>query len=491
MASLRPRRLNPETRWSNVASSIGGDHLSKKSQGVAYINPHSRVKRRVIIFCSGCITYVFHFLLFSSVNNSPLLRYNYYHPDENSSSSLSFYCTDCEETKITTCADIFAQYPNLLEECLVDPKQDQCALNCPDLPYPSTIGITSSPTILSSTARAAPVLPSSSSSSSLGNVIPSLWPSIHEGKWLDDPTHCLAVRNTTQECLHGKYRLDVPGFRPVTPSQACATFSKHGVTEIKMVGDSLGRHLWQALAMLLADDIRHATFGKGPPCVDDAAFSEANCRFDGAGTGDVVTVCHNSITVRFQASQGIRDEQVPPLVVDNTDGKSLLLYSVGNHPGNGRQDGLSRNGILNVTAYQSTKWRTFHEPYFWGKGHYMIWIPHFKIRVGRTDESNERALTFLQESSHYFARLGAPTLNTFTMTKAAAGFLCVSCNNGFDIYPSCNYLRKGTCQLSTVTYDGYHYTRHLNLWKAHLLLHLFRQLAESGILQAPMNTSSS
>eukprot|EP00590_Aulacoseira_subarctica_P001534 CAMPEP_0172418540 /NCGR_PEP_ID=MMETSP1064-20121228/5013_1 /TAXON_ID=202472 /ORGANISM="Aulacoseira subarctica , Strain CCAP 1002/5" /LENGTH=443 /DNA_ID=CAMNT_0013157517 /DNA_START=41 /DNA_END=1372 /DNA_ORIENTATION=- len=400
MTSLRPRPwLNPEKRRSNIAPSIGECHFlsRRKSQVVAYNNPHSRVKRRVIIFCSGCIAYVFYSLLFSSVNINPLMRYKYYHHEKNSSSSsssssLSFYCNDCEETNITTCAEIFARYPNLVEKCLVDPNQNQCTINCPDLPVLS---------------------------SSFGNAIPSLWPSIHEGKWIDDPTHCLAVRNTTQECFHGKYRLDVPGFMPVTPSQACATFSKHGVTEIKMVGDSLGRHLWQGLAMLLADDIRKATFGKGPPCVDDAAFSEANCRFDGAGTGDVVTVCHNSITVRFQASQGIRDEQVPPLVVDNTDGKSLLLYSVGNHPGNGRQDGLSRNGILNVTAYQSTKWRTFDdEPYFWGKGHYMIWIPpHFKIRVGRIDESNERALTFLQESSHYFARLGAPTLNTFTMTK--------------------------------------------------------------------------
>jgi hypothetical protein len=137
-----------------------------------------------------------------------------------------------------------------------------------------------------------------------------------------------------------------------------------------------------------------------------------------------------------------------------------------------------------VTAYKNTKWRTLNESYFRGQGHCMIWRPpHFKISIGRTDETNERALAFLKESHDFFADLNAQTLNTFSMTKAVANFLCLLCN--WNTFPSCEYLEQRTCKRSTVTYDGFHYTRQIDLWKARLVLNLFRKLAESGI-QVPL-----
>jgi hypothetical protein len=56
----------------------------------------------------------------------------------------------------------------------------------------------------------------------------------------------------------------------------------------------------------------------------------------------------------------------------------------------------------------------FDRTKFWGKEDYLIWIPpHYKLRIGRNDEFNDRALRFLKESHEFFEQWGAATLNTY------------------------------------------------------------------------------
>jgi hypothetical protein len=126
---------------------------------------------------------------------------------------------------------------------------------------------------------------------------------------------------------------------------------------------------------------------------------------------------------------------------------------------------------VNASAYINLKWNDL-QPFFWGFDDLFLWVPpHFRILNFNHDEFNRRQLSFLIESSQFFADLHAPTLNVFSMTRGAAPFFCRG-NNG-------TYMRRDTCEKTLETYDGVHWSRGINLWKAHLILeHLKRVGAE-------------
>ena len=172
------------------------------------------------------------------------------------------------------------------------------------------------------------------------------------------------------------------------------------------------------------------------------------------------------------------------MTIDGTDcpiqeptpfSKTWFLYGVGNHPANG-----GSITMLNATAYQSRRWQTFDRPFFWGQHAYMVWVPpHYKLSILKWQDNNDRAQNFLYESARWFAQWRVPTLNFFHLTMEAVPKFCRHCPVNATGGHQCNYYDKETCQATFETFDGYHFGRSINLYKAHLaLFHLEHTLTK-------------
>ena len=320
----------------------------------------------------------------------------------------------------------------------------------------------------------------------LSDPFSSLWPPIDQGVWIEDHEYCLTHANTTMNCFLDKYRFHLQegqgrhNFQTRSSQQACDLLHKHNISDISLIGDSLIRHLAMGLILVLEDDWNRNFDPGRTDCSGDRAFQEKSCRmsiFD-------MQVCHDpdtkkAIHFKFQGHNPRKEIHTPPILPGGGKGKTLHVYGVGNHPATGGHSNAKRLGILNVEAYNSTKWKAFQENEFWGKGDYLLWLPpHFKMSIGRADENNQRALQFMKESHGFFSKMGAATLNTYSMTKAATRFLyraSLSPPNATQDNKH-GYFSRETCEPISDTWDGYHYTRTINVWKAHLVLDRFARL---------------
>jgi hypothetical protein len=388
-------------------------------------------------------------------------------------------CETCDDN--VRCADLLARTPDLLTRCAENPGDSVCELGCFD--EPEEVLEDSNLMVLNNNDN-------NHDAASDKN----LWPPLGEGRWTEDPDYCRRFQDTTQACLLDKYRWTLaPGNSEVVDTfdseTACALLHRSNITDIKFAGDSLVRHIWQGLLLVLTGDW-NTDLGRGKECANGLIFSEhRTCRRDGTGAGMMVPVCPHtagnySIEVRFQENITWRKKHHPWIESVEGRGKTLHIYGVGNHPPLGDYTPTGRIGVLNVTMWNELKWKPqFNKPFFWGDGHYFIWVPpHFKLSIGRHDETNQRALSFLKESHELFAKFQAPTFNSFTLTKRAIPFFCRKCerqtNASHPLNPSveCEYYERETCQTTKETWDGFHYGRALNTWKAHLLLRMFSQL---------------
>jgi hypothetical protein len=387
---------------------------------------------------------------------------------KNDVSSQNMHCVNVDNM---TCASHDEKHPDWMNECNQNPYLPQCQLEC----YDDAPDAYQNTTLRESQVDAARF----NNSSSVSGPFYSLWPSIDQGEWIEDPEYCLATANTTSNCLLDKYRfrLRVQGrnnFETRSGQEACDLLHKHNISDISFIGDSLIRHLTMGLIMVLEDDwnrIFHPT-KKGLGCTGDVAFSEKGCRMSSFD----MQVCRDqesgrAIHFRSQQHNPTRKKHTPPISRGGGKGKTLHVYGVGNHPATGIYTEAERLGVLNLEAYKKTKWITFQEKEFWGKGDYFLWLPpHFKMNIHGANENNQRGMQFMEESHDFFSKLGASTLNTYSMTKAASRFLyrgSLPLNATLDKQ---GYFSRETCQPISDTWDGFHYARTINVWKAHLLL---------------------
>jgi len=206
-------------------------------------------------------------------------------------------------------------------------------------------------------------------------------------------------------------------------------------------------------------------------CFGDRAFSEKGCR----GFG-VTSVCYDDevkksggIQIKYAITEPM-NWRIPALEAARhfrSSGGTLFFYGIGNHPATAQHGLQERYGILNAAEYLFRQWGLLRSQ-FWGPSNHLVWIPpHYKLRIGRTDETNQRAYQFLIGSHNYFQSLGARTLNTFDMTRTMASFF------SFDNTSKKFHFRE-TCKATLETWDGFHYSRTVNLWKTHLALHQFQ-----------------
>ena len=371
-----------------------------------------------------------------------------------------------------TCAWKLAKNEGILSQCKQDPFLPQCDLNCIDGATQEFPGASFDVLIHEDEKSRAMKLEERLLGDDKLQGRDRMWPPLgSNGQWIDDPRYCDTVKNTTGACLFGKYRYvwDEKWNRPTiwTKEDACQLLKSRNVTRIRVVGDSLLRHLSQGLVIVLKGDYDYQFGHKG--CVGDRAFSEKGCR----GFG-VTSVCYNDeskksggISIAYLEREPATWKLGSASRFRSSHARTLFFYGAGNHPATAQHGLNERYGILNATEYLDGRWSVLQSQ-FWGPFNYFVWVPpHYKLRIGRSDETNQRVYQFLVDSHNFFQFLGARTLNAFDMTRAMASFF------SFDDSAKKFYFRE-TCQETLETWDGFHYNRTVNLWKAHLALHQFQ-----------------
>ena len=286
-----------------------------------------------------------------------------------------------------------------------------------------------------------------------------IWPI--GGAWIDDPEYCSKYRETVQSCFLDRYRW-TGGIATMGSKDACNLLAKAGIARVHLIGDSLTRNLFHGLTRLLSGDYNFYFRPK-----DKSTLKQ--------------WVCHNK-KVKIQCSE--HNPRISEKTIQGLDGQpTLILYGVGNHAAFPQHKSPWRHKILNFQAYYQERWsKVFTTPKFYGANNTLIWVPpHYKMTIGQLDETNVRALDFLQETADYFGQqFSVPTLNTYTLTEHANDYLCRNCDYDHfrDGKRSCTYYERESCQESDATMDGYHYGRDINLWKAQMVMGLFQRRLE-------------
>jgi hypothetical protein len=372
-------------------------------------------------------------------------------------------CEHCNENR--TCAGLLEKDPTLLDDCLREPTLQKCHMVCADHPEPTAMHVN----VTDSTCEGHPMF----------------WPGLDQGQWVKDYSYCNPLQGTPQECLLQKYRWKVSGCSPFETfdrEKACSLLWQHNISDIQVLGDSLMRHVWQGLVLVLSGDFDYnVTLKHGRFCQGENGFADSSCR---VGDGVMIPLCiqestNASIHVQYvvvgpQSKGGTKFSITP---VPNR-GKTLYLYGIGNHALSRNAKYSDRLAILNAEAYANHfHWSNLSEPYYWGEdGHHLIWIPpHYKLSISRFDESNQRALDFMKESHDILSNVRhTGTLNTYSLTREALAFFCRSCegtiSNSNGRFPKCKYFVRDACEETRETWDGYHFGRGINTWKAHLAL---------------------
>ena len=283
----------------------------------------------------------------------------------------------------------FATDPLILQDCKQNPSLQKCNLNCFDVP---TRGNFSSGSL--------GVLPQEDSNASSIEPLDSpnnFWPPLSSSQWIVDTEFCQAAINTTFACFQNKYRF-APSreetLEPYSSHEACLLLKSQNVTHIHIVGGSLMRHFAQGMLIVL-DGNPNRIFGKNKACVGDNSFheSKAACRDYMSNTRH--KVCNDTIHVFMGGHNPRRKEHVPKVedhAESNLTRRTLHFYGIGNHLASGPHSLQNRYGILNSKEHQRFRWNSFTTANFCGNFGYFIWVPaHFKYRIGRTDETNQRA----------------------------------------------------------------------------------------------------
>ena len=412
--------------------------------------------------------------------------------------------TACPNGVKWTCNKKFDKHPNLVQECIQNPKQGTCNKRCVnldhDIHYNDTISYITqliayqdyylrknNYTHHTTSNNIWPPLPTE-------NYFKETAKTSTISRWTDDIDYCANTSNTAVECLFHKYRYVTPGFEyPYTNNEACTILQDNNVSSIIVVGDSFGRHIAIAMDLILTGNNVSSLYCQShrKECCDpDNQFASKECR----GRNHVKNLCgsNSNITIEFYPDKEVKHTIFPQ---PDPNGTTLYIYSGGNHPGNG--DYTTTDGQIhkfNVDSYKSYRWgmitnastnflrnptTTKNDEDDDNKVLFMWVPPHARIKSHNAFESNERVFDFMMESSDFFASTagGIQTVNTFSMAlEANQRFIDLIKPKG----QSLTFVSKETCQpmdtKSYYSYDGVHFGRIMNLWKANLILQQFVRL---------------
>ncbi|KAK6175147.1 hypothetical protein SNE40_013669 [Patella caerulea] len=253
--------------------------------------------------------------------------------------------------------------------------------------------------------------------------------------------------------LHAEYSEWLPreeGCRIKYFNQKEACDLLNGVS-LFLVGDSLIRHLYTALVMLLRNNLKDGAISDNAPtdakrrCSGMYIFSDRRCRV--YVDDDIEHICngHNFSLKFFEYYSTHYSVNITQLARKNLNKpKTILLVGVGLHDNlNFRRIQLNLlQPLLNILKYQ--RWPKF------------VWATPHSAGILKTDsikaQSRSSMVSFIREIEEFLKVHNIPVFNTFNLTK------------------------------NVMSFDGTHYGLGINLLKSQILLNYIKELRDSGSL---------
>ena len=299
--------------------------------------------------------------------------------------------------------------------------------------------------------------------------------------------HWHASTNVTRDCLE-QYRCTGSNFTfsfaepdgsafAYSTETACDELLKVGVRDMAVHGDSYGRHIYQALGLLLSGNFYNGSSAM-PQCYLHKQFSVDRCRIH--EVKPAMFVCRDQILLHLHTR-----DFLDPGPCSQSGG--LVLLTEGAHsPG---YPGKGRVGVHNASAFihhylntfcpklkaiptanrflSSTSSREQGTPWFNSTQRLppcsMYWVSrHYRMRAGALDERDEVLRAFNEGMDSFFrqnasACPGVRYVDTYAMTAELASHHEVDAKQ--------------------LTYDSNHWGMEINLVKAQLIVRAITKMA--------------
>lgn len=254
-------------------------------------------------------------------------------------------------------------------------------------------------------------------------------------------------------------RVAVPFF---TRETACASMSKKGYSRIDLHGDSFMRHLTQALLLIFSGDYDAGSLNSHAKaiveCQGDAQFSEKGCSVNGSLVNEPVRqsvsaeeepLCHfmgHRVDLSYSGSESFQ--------CGGGNG-TIQLFSSGNHA---QVDGQSWS-INNATASMGNFFATH------------TCAPETQKCISGFVSTHHRIAVFPDGYQRY---VDVKNFNLGMRAYIEGG----ACGPRFSYIDTFNFtealvLTFARNETNTMTHDGVHWSRTVNLLKAQLVLHHF------------------
>ena len=228
---------------------------------------------------------------------------------------------------------------------------------------------------------------------------------------------------------------------------ACSILEQRKIRTITFCGDSYIRHAYQALLLILTGDYETGSMRDDfkAECSGDAQFEESKCRH---GLPHAISgLCSGAVTLKL-----VWDSWPVPSLAD-LEASDLFVWGGGEHPVNG--DYQSHYGVNDADVVS----QTVLEPHCTAdlQAHadkIVFMLPHYRTRPTNEHESAEMIRQYVQRMPSFLQDKCkiSRILDTHTFTEKLASTVPA------DVVQS-------------MTWDGAHWSRAVNIVKAWLLLH--------------------
>jgi hypothetical protein len=227
---------------------------------------------------------------------------------------------------------------------------------------------------------------------------------------------------------------------------ACNNIKKRGVKKIIFVGDSFVRHAYEAFLNILTGDFLTGAYDSKdqvpPVCIGDGQFEESICRHHVTG-GKIVC---GDVVVSLYYGGWPRITDVLP------QSPNVIIWGVGNHPIDGNYS--TRHGVYNASIVASEVLLPMcHNEIVQGmlRKTKVLWLlQHFRLVDFHEDESVEKVRTYNFQTCKVMNDVcGIKSIDTWTPT----------------------FLLSHMNEAKNLTWDGVHWSRTVNILKAHMILY--------------------
>ena len=270
---------------------------------------------------------------------------------------------------------------------------------------------------------------------------------VDANEWTRNETHCAAHPFTcTPSGLHYRAIRETTD-RYGSPERICAALQASGLRRILFCGDSYVRHAFEGLLLILSGDYEHGAMVNDEllECVGEAQFEEKHCRFKVPGYKQM---CGGAVEIHL-SYHGVCSLDADSQVATH----DVVVWGFGNHPYDGDYERL--RGVYDAPAlFDGVLKALCLRPAF--DGGKVIFL-HNHARLNKWG--------FAQQSDHNvreFANSVGPLLRQWCgITRIVDAYNLTA-----------TLLRtEDPAVVATMTHDGAHWSRTVNVVKGWMLIH--------------------